>query len=292
MATYHQYDQSALDAQYNMRLRVPGFPEFVAAWAARSARTRAKGTVRLDLRYGDSPAQVLDLFCARGGAGPRPLHVFIHGGYWQSMDKGHFSYIAEGFMGDGIHVAVLDYALAPTVGMDEIVRQNRAALAWLWRHAEELAVDRERIVVSGHSAGGHLTAMLLLTDWPRFSADLPAQPIAGGLAISGLYELEPIRLSYLNDVLGLTRENVRRNSPLLLLADQRPPPLMIATGGEETAEFHRQQQCFFNAWQAEGYAGEVLPMAGYHHFSVVDQLARRDSPLAVGIRQLVQGTGP
>lgn len=283
---YRDYDQAGLDAQYNMRAAVPSYPAFVERWAAASARARASHDARTDIVYGDTADQKLDLFpAARSDGRPAPLHIFIHGGYWQAMDKDHFGYIADGIVPLGAHLAVIDYALAPAVDMDEIVRQVRNAVAWAWRQAADVGADPERLTVSGHSAGGHLTAMALLTDWPAFAPDLPPRPLAGGLAISGLYDLEPIRLCYLNEVIGLTPDSAGRNSPLELLR-RRPdeagplPPLALCAGGLETPEFHRQQADFAARWAAAGVPPRVVEAPGLNHFSVVDRLADPDGPLA------------
>ena len=285
---YRDFDQAGLDAQYNMRERVPSFPEFVERWAVDSQHVRALSSSRLDLAYGARPRERLDLFpCGRGGA---PLHVFIHGGYWQAMDKEHFAYVAEGLRPHGFDVAALEYTLAPEVSVAEIVDQCRTAIGWLWRQAAELGFDRDNITVSGHSAGGHLTAMLLLTDWTAWDAELPAAPLRGGLAISGLYDLEPIRLSYLNKVLGLDAASARAVSPLHQLGAAAPPPLLVAVGGDETDEFKRQQADFLDAWSDRGFAGRDISMPGTNHFSVVDALGQADSALVSGIRELAAGS--
>lgn len=284
---YRDYDQAGLDAQYNMRAAVPSYPDFVERWAAASARARTTHDVETDIVYGDTAEQKLDLFRAPLTDGrPAPLHIFIHGGYWQAMDKDHFGYIADGIVPRGAHLAVIDYALAPAVDMDEIVRQVRNAVAWTWRRAAEIGADPQSLTLSGHSAGGHLTAMALLTDWAAFASDLPPRPLAGGLAISGLYDLEPIRLCYLNAVIGLTPEIADRNSPLGLLR-RRPagasplPPLALCAGGEETPEFHRQQAAFAAGWTGAGIAPRIVDAPGLNHFSVIDRLADPAGPLAM-----------
>ena len=284
---YRDYDQAGLDAQYNMRERVPDFAQFVARWGDESAAVRHRPGARLDLAYGALPAERLDLFpCGRPGA---PLHVFIHGGYWQAMDKEHFAFVANGLHPHGFDVAVLEYTLAPAMTVAGIVAQCRAAVTWLWAHAGEHGYDADNITVSGHSAGGHLTAMLLLTDWPGHARGLPADLVKGGLAISGLYDLEPIRLSYLNQALGLDAAAARAASPLHGLDSAAPPPLLVAVGGDESEEFLRQQAVFIDAWQAQGFVGAALAMPGSNHFSIVDALGRADTSLATGVRRLADG---
>lgn len=283
---YRDYDQAGLDAQYNMRAAVPDYPDFVERWAAASAGARERHAVETDVQYGDSADQKLDLFRAERNDGrPAPLHIFIHGGYWQAMDKEHFGYVADGIVPQGAHLAVIDYALAPAVDMDEIVRQVRNAVAWAWRQAGAIGADPGRLTISGHSAGGHLTAMALLTDWAAVASDLPSRPLAGGLAISGLYDLEPIRLCYLNEVIGLTPDSAGRNCPLELLrrrpADAGPlPPLALCAGALETPEFHRQQAEFAAAWAAAAAPPRLVEAPGLNHFSVVDRLADPAGALA------------
>ena len=172
--------------------RHPEWQDFFKKWTAWSEELRARRPCRLNVPVGEGPDEVIDIFPAvELGA---PVHVFIHGGYWQAMSKDEFSYVADGVVDQSAAVVVVNYALAPAVDIDEIVRQCRAALAWVWRHAKEFAATPERIYVSGHSSGGHLTAMLLSTDWPAFAANLPSDLVKGGCAISGLYDLEAMRL--------------------------------------------------------------------------------------------------
>jgi arylformamidase len=170
----------------------------------------------------------------------------------------------------------------PTIDLDTLVGQCRAAVAWVHAHAREFGGDAARIFVSGHSAGGHLVAMLLATDWAALGA--PADTVKAGCAISGLYDLEPIRLCYLNDVLGLTAEVARRNSPVTL-----PPPrsgrLVLAVGGDEGAEYHRQTDALAAAWRAVPL--EVMDMRGHDHFSIVGELESPLSPLARALQRLM-----
>ena len=279
---YRGYDQAGLDAQYFLRARVTDFQAYFDDYAARSAAARRDLACQLDVPYGPGPSERLDIFPA---AHPKaPVHCFIHGGYWQAMDKSDFDYIATGLVPAGATVVVVNYALAPTVGMDEIVRQNRAALAWVWRHATSFGADPHRIYLSGHSAGGHLTAMLLSTDWRAVAADLPADLVKGGCSLSGLYDLEPIRLCYLNEKLGLDRVTAARNSPILQLP-QQSAPLILSAGDQETDEFLRQQADYAAARKARNLPVELVAAPGLHHFSVVNELIRPASALHVAVRR-------
>jgi len=273
---FRDFDQAALDAQYNNRARFPDFVEHFERWKAWSAETRSRLPCHLDVAFGPDPMERVDIFPAeRAGA---PLYVFIHGGYWYSLDKADYSYVAEGLRPHGITTAVNNFGLAPAYDMDEIVRQNRAALAWLWRHAADYGADRDRIYVCGHSAGGHLVAMLLATDWPALGDGLPPDLVKGGCAIGGIFDLEPIRLSFLNEKLHLTPEQVRRHSPLL----QRypvPAPLLLVVAVDESPEFHRQSEEMRDLWRSLGYPAELVVPPGLDHFNVVNQLRQPDCAL-------------
>jgi arylformamidase len=275
------YDQAALDREYNNGAKIPNAAEYLARYPAESARARDTLPARLDLRYGPARGQTLDLFLP-AGAGPAPVHVFVHGGYWRSLARTDFSFVALGLQPAGVLVAVVDYALIPTVDMDELVRQVRTSIAWLHRNAEAFGGDPARITVSGHSAGGHLVAMLLSTDWGRF-AGLPQDVVKAGCGISGLYDLEPIRLCYLNETLGLTPEAARRNSPVHLVPPVAGGPLLLTVGELEGDEYHRQTESLAAAWRRRAHAVEVTDMGGHDHFSIVTELGCPGTPLVRAI---------
>ena len=266
---YLGYDQAGLDAQYNNRLRWPDYKEHFANWRVWSTETCANLPCSLDLAFGPDPIEKLDIFPAENAGAP--LYVFIHGGYWYSLDKADYSYVAEGFRPHGIATAVNNFGLAPDTTMDEIVRQNRAALAWLWRNARTYGADPDRIYVCGHSAGGHLAVMLLATDWPAFGTGLPKDLVKGACSIGGLFDMEAIRLSFLNKTLKMSREEAERNAPLA----QRYPvsaPLSLVVAVDETPEYHRQSQAMAGLWKKLGYPVDLLVPQGLNHFDVVNQL--------------------
>ena len=265
-----------LEAQYNARAAVPEHVEIQADWQRRSERLRATRDCKLDLAYGDGERHKLDLFTTDAGNGP--LQMFLHGGYWQRGDRRANHFVAEGLCANGVNVAMVGYDLCPSVTLDDIVGQVRAALAWLWRNAERLGFDADRIQVCGHSAGGHLTAMLMATHWPDQGADLPAHLIHSGLAISGLYELDPLRHTSLNEALAMDAETAGRNSPALLPATGSAP-LIAAVGGLESAEFHRQAATLAQRWRDRSGAVEVLEVPGTNHFTILERLAREGALL-------------
>jgi len=266
MIVYRSMDRQTLDAAYNNSVAVAESDRYLADWLRRSEALRTRMPDHLNLIYGDAPRTRLDFF-ATNRAGAATL-LFFHGGYWQRNTKEGFSFAAEGPLAHGFHVAVAGYTLAPEATMDGIVREARTALYWLHEHLPTLGGDPARLYVSGWSAGGHLAAMLM---------DEPL--VAGGLAISGLFDLEPIRLCYLNEKLGLDAEEARRNSPLLNLP-ARTAKLIVAYGADELPELKRQSREFAAAWSGRGLPGEIIEVAGCHHYVVLEQLAHPDGLLA------------
>lgn len=281
---YRTFDQETLDREYRARDTVSPeeFQATLARYASETARMRDALPCLRDLFYGPTAAETLDLYLPseRNGAGA-PVFLYIHGGYWRLLGKEDSGFMAEAFTAQGIAVAALNYALAPAVTLDEIVRQVRASIAWLYREGPGHGIDRERIFVGGSSAGGHLTGMALAGGW-QDTFGLPPDVVKGGTAISGLFDLEPIRLSHVNEWLGLDAEAARRNSPLHHLPDH-PAHLVITCGGLETAEFKRQSEEYAAAWEARGFPCVRVDMAHFHHFNVVLELNNPDSPLTQAV---------
>lgn len=271
------------DRQYNARAMIPDHPEIFARWKARSQDARANLPCRLDIAYGPGPAEKLDLFPAEGKS--EALLVFIHGGYWRSLDKSDFSYLAPAFNRRGVTLAVPNYALCPKVGIEDIVKQNLRAIAWLWHYGARYGVNPGRLYVAGHSAGGHLTAMMLAARWNTYMPELPYNLVKGGLAISGIYDLEPlVRAPFVNRDLKLDRAQARRLSPATI-----PPattaPLYTAVGGDESDEFKRQAALIASTWRY-AFAGDI-PMPGRNHLTVVEELANPHSALFMGAMALM-----
>ena len=264
------YPPAFCNDQYNNGLRVANVGALLSTWKARAARARA--TVRhRAVSYGTKPTETFDLFEPDRAPGPAPLLVFLHGGYWRSLSKIEFSWVAPAYVARGVKVAVVDYDLCPAVPMETIVRQCLAAIAHGWLHARRLGIDRDAIVVSGHSAGGHLTAMMLAAQWPRLDPRLPANLLRGGVAISGLYDLEPIRHApYLNADLQLTLDRVAPLSPLYM-RPATPAPLITAVGGVESDEFARQNREIGIAWS--DVLREDVALPGENHFTACERFA-------------------
>ncbi|HSR71721.1 MAG TPA: alpha/beta hydrolase [Kiloniellales bacterium] len=275
-------DRGEIDRQFNLRARWPEHPKYFARWAEESAAVRTRHVGRFDLAYGESAKETLDLFLPET-APPPPLLAFLHGGYWQALDKADFSYLAPAFLDSGIAYASLNYDLAPQVGLSVIVEQIGRALAWLQSRGRELGFDPERIFLAGHSAGGHLAALALL------AADEGAAP-RGACAVSGVYDLAPVSLSYHQDVLALTEEEVETLSPFRRI---RPgnAPLICALGSEETDEFLRQQAEFVAACEAAGRPVTTVALPGRQHFSACDALGEPDHPLHRATCAMILGAG-
>ena len=268
------FTQAELDREYSPSSCIPDIMVEIAKYVAESARAKQLLPNFRTLAFGPHKDEVLDFFPAdRAHA---PLHVYIHGGYWQELSKDESCFAAPNFVAHGAAFAVINYTLAPHATLDEIVRQCRAALVFLHANAAGLGFDPNRITVSGSSAGGHLVAMVMATDWSAFGA--PADLVKGGCAVSGVFDLEPLRLTYINAPLHLDAISARRNSPLHHLPST-PLPLIVSFGDNETAEFKRQTGEFAAAWIARDYPVSFVPMPGFNHFDVILELNNPASPL-------------
>ena len=275
-----------LEREYNARLSIPDHPHIFARWAEQGAAARHRRACLLDLAYGDSHAERLDLFPARKD--DAPLLVFIHGGYWRSLDKSDFSWIAPPFVQHGVAVALTNYDLAPRTTIEDMVRQQLKALAWLYRHGDSLGYDPEHIIVCGHSAGAHLAVMMMAALWDAYAPDLPRTLVKGGLAISGLYDLEPlVHAPFIQCDLQLDVQRARALSPIYL-----PPatkaPLITSVGPLESSEFKRQTAEIERAWKKVFQRSVDAPDC--NHLTIADELERTDSPLQLAALELVRAS--
>ncbi len=262
------------EAEYNNRARVPENPALIAGWARDAAAYRAIRAPRA-ISYGPGARHVIDFF---PGDGKGPIVVFIHGGYWQALDGSSFSHLARGLNAHGIGVAIPGYDLCPDVTVEQIIGQMRTA-------SRELARLGQPLVISGHSAGGHLAACMLATDWPAFESSLPADLVIAAYAISGLFDLGPLIGTTLNKALGLDQESARAASPLFWKAPARGS-LDAVVGEMESAEFFRQSQTIVDLWGKVGVATRFGTVPGANHFTAIAPLADPNSPMVLRLKQL------
>ena len=258
---------SAIDyeAEYNNRARVPEHPQIFARWAEAAQSFRASHpNAELGVRYGASPRQYIDYFWPAADRSA-PIALFIHGGYWRSLDPSSFSHIAAGANGHGLAFALAGYDLCPTVTIETIIEQMRAATVFLYRR------HKRRILACGHSAGGHLTACLVATDWKKYAADLPADLVPAGLSISGLFDLAPLMQTGMNADLRLDAAGATRVSPLFW--DVAPGRTLDAwVGADESGEFLRQSRAIEETWGSKGVSTEYVAVPDANHFTVLDPL--------------------
>ena len=269
--------RAQLDTAYDNTNAVPDAAQRRDAWIARSAQMRAERSELLDLAYGPKPRNTIDVFrCGRERA---PLFVFIHGGYWQHNAKDMFACMADGPLARGFDVALIGYTLAPDVTLTEIVAETYAAVRWLRREGPRRGVARGKLVLSGWSAGGHLTA-----------ASLHLDEVDAGLAISGIYDVEPCRLNYLNEKLRLSAAEAAAMSPIRHLA-QCKTPLTVAFGTAELPELQRQSQDYHQARLDAGLPSRLLPLEPHNHFSIMDELTSPQGRLCGALNDLIVALG-
>jgi arylformamidase len=272
------------DEQYNNRARVPECGLFMQRWAQWSEQARTAGHVKLDLRYGPGPNETLDVF-----ESPRsraPIVVFIHGGYWRSLDKSDHSFVAPAIQQAGAVPVIVNYDLAPAVGVSDICRQMVRALEWVWRHGAEIGGDPSRIHVVGHSAGGHLAAMMMCAQWQRHAADSPADLVKSAMSISGVHELDSVRhAAFVQADLKLTAQEAVQCSPAWMPAPTHGH-IHCVVGAIESPEFLRHNALLREHWGAQRVP-VVENLAGEHHFSIVDQFKQPTSRVVQLLNRLV-----
>jgi arylformamidase len=264
-----------IDAEYRPSSRIADAEALMRGYGERSADARTRLAGRFGIRYGPTLDEKLDIFPAdRPDA---PVFVFLHGGYWRAFAASDHSFVALGPVALGITTVVVDYSLCPKVTIDEITRQCRAAVAWTLRHIGAHGGDPTRVAVGGHSAGGHLSAMCLATRWVE-DYGLERDPLAAAVLVSGIYDIAPLRHSFLQPTIQLDDGIVCRNSPLFAV---RPcaTPVLVTWGDEESDEFARQSTSFHAAWQAEGNRSELLAQPGVNHFTAIHGFADPGHPL-------------
>jgi len=265
------------EVEYNNRARVPENPAIMTGWAKNAAAYRERHAPRA-IAYGPGARNNIDFFA---GDNDGPIVVFIHGGYWQAFDGSSFSHLAGGLNAHGVSVAIPSYDLCPNVTVDDIIRQMRQA-------SRELARLGRPLVISGHSAGGHLAACMLATDWPQLDPSLPRDLVVAAYAISGLFDLVPLVETSINRALRLDRAAAQAASPLLWHAPARGS-IDAVVGEKESAEYFRQSKTIADAWGAAGLATRFGVVAGANHFTAIAPLADPDSPMVARLKQLAAG---
>jgi len=272
MMIYKKYNQEELDLQYNNRFHVPDFENYLQRWKKQSSDAAKRCKVVKDIRYCDNSRECLDIFPSLSSFSK--TLVFIHGGYWQRFDKSSFHFIAGAFRDYRITTVLINYPLAPDVAMDDIVKSCSEAIKWVYDHIASFNGDPNQIYIAGHSAGAHLAAMVMTTEETKRHNT----SIKGICAISGLFNLVPIQLSNINDVLRMDSQTAIRNSP----AFKEPVvlcPLLIAVGGEETNEFIDQSKTMNAEWGNKNISTEIMILPGLNHFSVLDSFCDANSLL-------------
>jgi arylformamidase len=263
-----------LDDAYNNQATVPNMREIRADWATRSSRIRNEHGKLLDLRFGDGYRERLDLFLS--AEANAPTVTYIHGGYWQANDKENYAFVAEGPLSAGFNVAVIEYTLAPEASVDQMVAEMGRAAGWLHENLGRYGADPDQIYMAGHSSGGHLTA-----------SNIHHPALRGGVSISGLFDLDPMRFTHFNDKLRLTEQTARALSPYYNVP-ATAAPLLVAFGGGELAEFHRQSKELVEKWSAAGLKCKLLEVPGANHFTAVEALASPSGLILEELKKMVR----
>lgn len=271
-----------LEQQYVVSKLRSDLPELLEHWATRSAEFRVSAGGLLDITYADAERQKLDLFhCGKSEA---PVLIYIHGGYWQRGDKSMYSFIADAYLKNGVDVVVLGYPICPQVSLTELVESIRHAIVYLYTHAHELNINRDRFNICGSSAGGHLVAMMVATKWSHYDAAVADDVIKFAIPVSGLYDLQPLRFTTLNDAVRMDQKEAVRNSPQSLVP-VGDAPILITVGGAETMVFFSQMEGLMQSWQPLGRVFEQHIETGADHFDMIERIGDADSQL---FRQIIQ----
>lgn len=288
--TYHtRFSPDEFDAQYNLRAGRPDYEvTVIPGWISESETARATSDCSLDIRYGEGEKQKLDVFrCADLAA---PTLVYSHGGYWQRGDKSIYSFIAPPFVRAGVNVVVVGYDLCPSVTITRISEEAREAMAYIWRNARALGISPDRITVMGHSAGGHITQMMMATDWPAFGSDLPVDLIKSGIPVSPLSYLEPVRLTEaLNAGIRMDPTEAEAESPMTNHPPVTDAPQLIVVGGAETDEFHRQARMYVEKYETAQRKMGLYVVPGVDHFDELNVLVDPASPFFKHTCDILQG---
>ena len=287
-----RFSPAEFDAEYNLRAGRPDYEvTVIPGWIENSEKARDNLDCSLDIRYGTGDRQKLDVFRCDDPAAP--TLVYFHGGYWQRGDKSIYSFIAAPFVQVGISVIVVGYDLCPDVTITRISEEAREAMAYIWAHGEALGINRDRITVMGHSAGGHITQMMMATDWSAFGDGLPADLIKAGMPVSPLSYLEPVRLTdALNAGIRMDAAEAEAESPMTNHPPATDAPQLVVVGGAETSEFHRQARMYAEAYQTETRDIGLYIVPDVDHFDELNVLVDPNSPFFKKSCDMIHAKGP
>ncbi|MBN8954584.1 arylformamidase [Rhizobium sp. WW_1] len=282
------WPRERLDVDYNARATVGDrFPDEMRAYRETSDEVRGDWLRFGDIVYDDESQQTLDIFGPRPDTAPRPVFLFVHGGYWRALSKYDSAMMAGMLAKAGIMTAVVDYRLAPTVSLSQIVREVRTALAFLWRNADRYGIDRDRIHIGGSSAGGHLTGMLLAGGWHQ-DFGVPENLVKSALPMSGLFELAPLAASFPQEWLSLDEQQIDSLSPIRHLP-RRGCPVLVAWAEKEAPGFKRQSAAFAEAWKDLGHPVQTLEVPERNHFDILMELRNEETALSQALLTMVGG---
>lgn len=285
MKYYPHIDEAEIERQYYLRGLRPDYDSTVLPdWLSRSNQLLEQHSGQLDLRYGDSERNTLDFLSAKSNT--RKCVLYIHGGYWQRGDKSIYRFLAKGFLDQGISVALINYPMCPDVRLGEIANHARKAALWLWNNADSLEFSKDQLNIIGHSAGGHLTAELMLTDWRQLDSSLPHHLFHSGSALSGIYDLEP--LLYCSENEGLKLDNAEIKSASTINREVKSiAPMIIGYGTHEPDDMHRQSIEFSNKFSDRCTSLKMIPIEKADHFDVVNELGDTDTALFSHILDMI-----
>ena len=280
------YSPQELERQYNVRdSRTDYETKIIPDWIDRSILTRKNLKSAIDISYGKSEKQKLDFFSSADINSPTV--IFFHGGYWQRGDKSVYSFLANSFVKNNINFLAVGYDLCPKISITQIVLQAQEAIVWIWQNANRLEINKDKFIVSGHSAGGHITGMMMGTEWNKISSDLPNNLILAGIPISALNLLEPIRHTTLNDALKMDKEEAKSQSPIYL-----PPRTnarqLIVYGANETDEFHRQSNIYYEKFKSEERKIERFIVPDADHFDEMNDLSNESSEFFKKMKKFIE----
>jgi len=267
---YKHYDQVALNHQYNNRELVPHYQQYFDLWPVLNREVLDQFTFLRDIPYGDGLNEKLDIYPAQRKGGP--TMIFIHGGYWQMMDRADFRFIAKAFVPHDIHTVIIGYPLAPAVTISRIIQSVRKALTWIHHQINAYGGDPDHLYLSGHSAGGHLASLMITREYAPDDIKL-----RGVTALSGLYDLVPIQLSHVNIPIGMSKQEAIDCSPLHYTPNSTP--LTLAVGADESDEYHAQLHSLVDVWSTSNDAIQSVILPGVNHFSILSELLDSQSTL-------------